>query len=227
MKTIIGLFDDYGAAAKAVSLLLDRGVARADISVVVHDAARRWGHEMPDVEQRDVRNAAMAEAAESGAGVGAALGAGVGGVVGILAGAGVLVLPGIGPVVAFGPLLAGLMGAGGGAAAGGLVGGLVGALTKIGVPERDAQFYAEALRRGGTLVVVRAEDDAAGDVADTLGCHGAVDVDQRRAHFEARGVAAFDPNATPLTADEVARERELAVGAASTSPGGARTFVML
>ena len=36
-----------------------------------------------------------------------------------------------------------------GAVVGGAAGGLVGSLTNAGVPEADANFYAEGVRRGG------------------------------------------------------------------------------
>jgi hypothetical protein len=34
-----------------------------------------------------------------------------------------------------------------------------GALVKSGVPEREAEVYCEAVRRGGTMVSVRTSDD--------------------------------------------------------------------
>ncbi len=73
-----------------------------------------------------------------------------------------LAIPGIGPIVAAGPLAATLAGAGVGAVAGGLIGGL----TRAGVPEDEANVYAEAVRRGGALVTVRAEDSRAEVAAD-------------------------------------------------------------
>src|SRR6266487_4204904 len=66
-------------------------------------------------------------------------------------------------------------GAGAGAAAGGIIGALVGA----GIPEADAGFYAEGVRRGGTLVMVKASDDMAQRAYDTMQRYGAVDVDER------------------------------------------------
>jgi hypothetical protein len=57
--------------------------------------------------------------------------------------------------VAAGWLVATAAGAVTGAVVGGAADGLVGSLTGAGVPERDAQFYSEGVRRGGTLVVPR------------------------------------------------------------------------
>jgi selenocysteine lyase/cysteine desulfurase len=38
-------------------------------------------------------------------------------------------------------------------------GGLIGALTSSGVPEADAEVYAEGVRRGGTLVTARVDEN--------------------------------------------------------------------
>ena len=46
-----------------------------------------------------------------------------------------------------------------------VAGGLVGVLTHVGVPAADAAYYNEGVRRGGTLVAVRAEDSAAKTVS--------------------------------------------------------------
>ena len=206
MKTVIGLFDDFSAAQAAVEALVARNFNRDDISL----AANQSGAAVADRDgaQDGDRKHAMQEGAKSGAGAGAVVGTGIGGTVGLLAGLGVILIPGIGPIIAAGPLVATLTGAGVGAAAGAAVGGLVGALTRIGVPEHDAHFYAESVRRGGTLVMVRAEDDLANDAAAILGDAGAVDVDERRAHFEQQGFSAHDAAAPHFTAEQIAQERE-------------------
>ena len=72
-----------------------------------------------------------------------------------------LAIPGIGPVIAAGPLAAGLLGAATGAVAGGATGGIVGGLLNMGVPEEEAHYYAEGLRRGGTLVSATVTDNMA------------------------------------------------------------------
>jgi hypothetical protein len=61
----------------------------------------------------------------------------IGGTLGVLVGLGALAIPGLGPLIAIGPISAGLAGLG----VGGLVGGFVGALVGMGVTESDAQLY--------------------------------------------------------------------------------------
>jgi uncharacterized protein (TIGR02271 family) len=208
MKTVIGLFDEFHEAQNAVTNLLNHNVDRADISIVSNRGPEGEATKA-DVDQTDVKRHAMAEGAKTGAGTGAIVGTGVGGVLGFLAGIGTIFIPGIGPIVAAGPLLATLTGAGVGAAAGAALGGLVGALTQVGVPEHDAHFYAEAVRRGGTLVLVQATDDRASDIADVLSDAGAVDVERRREQFTAAGFTAFNPEAQPMTPEQIAQERAL------------------
>jgi hypothetical protein len=108
--------------------------------------------------------------------------------VGLLAGFGSLAIPGIGPLVAAGWLIALLAGAGTGAVAGGLLGGLVGA----GIRNEDAHLYAEALRRGGTLVTVRTDDEHAFLAAQIMDRNRAVDIDARRADYVSGGWTSFE-----------------------------------
>ena len=133
-KTIVALYDEFANARQAVEALVDAGFERDDISMVASDASGEYA----EYVNEDVT-------AEEGAGFGA--------VVGALVGLGVALIPGIGPVLAAGPLAAALM-AGIGAAAGAVTGGIVAALVDFGVPEDHAQYYAEGVRRGGTLVTV-------------------------------------------------------------------------
>jgi len=209
MKTVIGLFDDFQTAQNAVQSLVNRNFNRDDISVAANNTAAGVNADTLDAaSQGEGRKEAMAEGARTGAGAGAVIGTGVGGVLGLLASLGTIWIPGIGPIVAAGPLVATLTGAGIGAAAGAAVGGLVGALTQVGVPEHDAHFYAEAVRRGSALVIVRAEDNRVDGIADILSEHGAIDVDKRREFFLRGGFTTHNPDAAPYTAEQIARERE-------------------
>jgi hypothetical protein len=169
LKTVVGLFDDFTQAQRAVQDLENSGFSHSDISLIANNASGQYDRYANTVS-RDV-----ADATASGAGTGAVAGAVVGGGLGLLAGLGLLVIPGFGPVVAAGWLLSTLTGAGIGAATGGLLGALVGA----GVPHEEARIYDEGVRRGGTLIAVKASDDMAAKAADILNRFGAVDIDER------------------------------------------------
>lgn len=137
-----------------------------------------------------------AEPATTGAGTGATLGTVLGGGAGLLAGLGMLAIPGVGPVVAAGWLIATLTGAGVGAAGGGLLGSLTGA----GVHEDHAHVYAEGVRRGGTLVTVRAEDSQRAMIEQVLARYSPVDPDARGAEYRSSGWSRFDEQAPAYNA---------------------------
>src|SRR5690348_9095444 len=166
MRTITALFDTYDHAASAVRAVRDAGIPSPDISMIAHNVT---GDIATDTD--------AGEGAAAGAGVGAVAGGGAG----LLAGLGAVAIPGIGPVVAGGWLLATAVGALAGAAVGGAAGGLLGALANAGVPEEEAHLYAEGIRRGGTLVSVRAEDSRADSVGAILRNAEGVDIDARKA----------------------------------------------
>ncbi|RVQ63562.1 general stress protein [Sinorhizobium medicae] len=194
MRTVTGLFDDYEDAREAVTDLETAGVPSDDISIVANNTGDRYA--------TDSSNAA------EGAGAGAGLGAAGGGVVGLLTGLGLMAIPGVGPVVAAGWLASTAAGAAAGAVAGGAAGGLIGALTDSGVDEDDAHVYAEGVRRGGTLVTARVEDDLAPQAEAILRQRRIVDPTARRSLYAQEGWSRFDENSDAYTVDQVERERE-------------------
>ena len=190
---ITRLFDTYEHAVQAVDELEAGGVPHNAISLVASNADNRHG----DNSAVAGTNAADAgDDAASGAGTGATVGTVLGGGAGLLAGIGMLAIPGVGPVVAAGWLVATALGAGVGAASGGLLGSLVGA----GISESDANVYAEGVRRGGTLVTVRAEEGQAAVIEQTLAKHSTVDTGTRADEYRRGGWSRFDESAPAYTA---------------------------
>jgi hypothetical protein len=198
-QAVTGLYDTYDAAVSAVNDLEAAGIPHSEISIVSNNVDNRY--------DRDRASRAGADA-----GTGAGIGAAVGGVGGLLTGLGLLAIPGVGPVVAAGWLVATAVGAAGGAVVGGAAGGLVGSLTGAGVPEHDANFYAEGVRRGGTLVTARVDDARAPIAREILQRHNWVDPAVRGAAYRESGWTRFDENAPAYTADEVAAERRRYLG---------------
>ncbi|HVX84079.1 MAG TPA: hypothetical protein VH253_04620 [Phycisphaerae bacterium] len=197
MKTVIGLFDTPADAYAAREDLVGSGIAGERFSVVTSSAGTTGQvGEIPG----------GTEAAE-GAGIGAVAGIVAGGAAGLFASLGLLAIPGIGPVLAAGPIVAMLAGAGVGAAAGGIVGGLIG----MGIPEDEAELYAEGIQRGGTLLTVEAEDSDADRIAMVLSQHNAVDIDKRASEWrEAGWKARVAPHGTTSRSTSVARADDLA-----------------
>ncbi|MCU4180104.1 general stress protein [Bosea sp. BH3] len=170
-RTITRSYDNYQTARAVVEQLEAAGVSSSDISIVGRDG------------KTDETNAAE----------GAGIGAGVGGAAGLLAGLGMLAIPGVGPVVAAGWLAATAAGAVAGAAAGGLVGSFV----KEGHDKEEAEYYAETVRRGGTVVSVRTEPEHEPAVSAILDGATPIDRSTREAEYRAGGWDRFDENAGP------------------------------
>jgi len=198
-QTVTALYDTYDSAVSAINALEAAGIPHSDISIVSNNVDNRYDKDRPSNAGAD-------------AGTGAGIGAVVGGVGGLLTGLGLLAIPGVGPVVAAGWLVATAVGAVGGAVVGGAAGGIVGSLTEAGVPERDAHFYAEGVRRGGTLVTARVDDARAPTAREILQRYKLVDPAVRGAAYRESGWTSFDENAPAYTAEQVAAERARYVG---------------
>jgi len=111
--------------------------------------------------------------APEGATTGVATGGIIGGTLGILAGIGTLAIPGVGPLIAAGPIMAGLAGLG----IGGTVGGVVGALVGMGIPEYEAKRYEGRVKNGGVLLSAHCDtSDEVSRAKDVLKATGAEDI---------------------------------------------------
>lgn len=182
-KTVVGYFDNYEQAQTAVRSLVDSGFSRNDISLVASDPTGEYAKSYVTTSSSTDPNATSYTAA--GAGTGAV----IGGIGGLLVGIGALAIPGVGPVIAAGPLATTLLGAGVGAAAG----GLIGVLMDAGIPESEAQYYAEGLRRGGAVVTVHTQDEMMVERATNIfERNGAVDIDRRADEWRQSGWTGYD-----------------------------------
>jgi hypothetical protein len=130
---VFGIYPHASQAERAVDAFIAAGFSSSDISVL-----------LPDNESTQ---------APEGTAIGVTAGGAIGGVLGVLAGVGALAVPGVGPLIAAGPIMAGLAGLG----VGGAVGGLVGALMGMGIPEYEAQRYEGRVKGGGTLLSVHCD----------------------------------------------------------------------
>src|SRR6202042_3448484 len=139
---VFGIFTTVASADNATDSLVKSGFSASDISALLPENL--------GTKQIGTEKATKApEGATAGAGTGAVLG----GALGLLAGIGALAIPGVGPLIAAGPIMAGLAGLG----VGGAVGGLVGALMGMGIPEYEAKRYEGHVKGGGTLLSVHCD----------------------------------------------------------------------
>ncbi len=192
IKTVIGSFDTLAQASEVARDLRAAGFLDSDINVIAH-SERTGDPEARDNVNDDTNNAA----------VGAVAGGALGGAAGLAVSLMGIAIPGIGPILAAGPIVAALAGAGTGAVAGGLIGGL----TELGVPEAEAEYYAESVRRGGAVVTVRVDESRVDEAEALLGRHGAIDINERVERWRGEGWSGYDPDARPYSADEISRDR--------------------
>ncbi len=195
MKTITKAYDTYDKARGAVNDLQAAGIPMSEISVLAnHKDGQEYGN----------FDGVVLDEHDNEAGAGAGIGAAVGGAAGLLAGLGLMAIPGLGPVVAAGWLASTALGV----AAGGATGGIVGSLIESGVPEEHAHVYSEAVRRGGTLVSVQAEDHDITKVQTILDNYIPLDPVEQSAAYRKTGWNNFDPKSGPYEATLTAAQRE-------------------
>lgn len=138
-RHVVGTYETDREAIAAIEDLKRQGFTSDEISVISKNP-----EEMDYVvEETDTH-------AGEGAATGAATGGLLGGLGGVLTGLGALAIPGVGPIIAAGPIVAGITGA----AAGAGVGGLAGALIGMGIPDDEAKVYNEHFEHGRILVLV-------------------------------------------------------------------------
>jgi hypothetical protein len=188
MKTVVGLYEDITDAQATINDLVRSGFERGNISLVT---TNRWAEEMDlggdgTIADSDVPLGEDQLGSDVAAGV--LTGGAVGGLAGVLLGLGALAIPGLGPIIAAGPLVAGLAGAGMGAA----VGGLVGALVNWGVPQEEAEVYAESVRRGGILVGLKTDEANTARAVEIMNRHDPIDVERQSEQWRASGWTGYD-----------------------------------
>jgi hypothetical protein len=159
---VFGIYMTEEHAERSVDSLIAAGFPSTNISVLLPDTR----------STNDFAHEKQTKAPE-GTATGVTAGGVVGGALGVLAGLGALAVPGVGPLIAAGPILAGLAGLG----VGGAVGGLVGALVGMGIPEYEAKRYEGHVKNGGTLLSVHCDtSDQITRAKDLLKATGASDI---------------------------------------------------
>lgn len=165
-KTISGLFESAAIARGAIADLVEAGVPRKDISIVVPDPDAPAGQD--NHEKAPASTHLLVKDTEKGAFVG--------GLAGLLLEVSALTVPVIGPVVIGGWLAAAVLGAGVGAVLGALGGSIAETLAHAGLPPTTASRYEAGIHQGAALVVVRTEEAATDSIVAAFQRHHARDV---------------------------------------------------
>lgn len=181
MKTVAGLFKYEREADLAIRALERAGFNENNYGVIAPNTV---------VQRVDWKEDAKEGTVQTDHKLGTAGGAAVGGLTGLLAGLTALTIPGLGPILAAGMIAAST---GFGATAG----GLLGSLTSASIEEKDAETYAEAIKRGGILVVVQVEDRFEAEAKNILKEAGALEIEAHRKEWEAAGWTGFNRDVMP------------------------------
>lgn len=140
----VGVFQTHTQAERALSKLRGVGIDMANVSILV----RREDTVEPGVQ------APTEETMSNGATAGAALGGIAGGVAGLALGLGSAVVAGVGTILTAGTIGTAIFTALGGGTLGAAAGGVTGALVGLGIPEEQAETYAQTVKDGCCLMVV-------------------------------------------------------------------------
>jgi hypothetical protein len=201
--TVCHLYDSYVDANRVVVALEAVGVPPSETSVISNNSDTWYSTPKTAgvIPKREDGARSQADGKVEGAAIGAAIGATAATAASLVT---MLAMPGVGAVVGAGWLAAVL----GSMAIGGVTGGLLGALTNAGISEEDAQVFVEGVRRGGTLVVARVQQNELPRIEAMMN-QSAVNLQERSDLYRKSGWQSFDPNAAPYSADQVRSERAL------------------
>ncbi|MGE5586480.1 MAG: general stress protein [Bacillota bacterium] len=161
VANVIGTFDSRDQAERAIEELKRKGFSDDKVSIVAKEDRAKGG-------DRGEGGLTMRRGENDLTG-GTVTGGAIGGATGLLAGLGALAIPGVGPIVAAGPIAAGLTGA--------VTGGIVGGLVDLGIPEERGRYYENKVKEGKILAVVKADDNTVDDAKSVLSRFGASDIE--------------------------------------------------
>jgi hypothetical protein len=160
MSTVAGIFNSSADAERAVEALRAAEIAEDRVSILTPGTS---GSQLDAVPTTETEQEGMGKAV--GGVVGGAMGIAGGGALGAAAAS--LLIPGVGPVLAAGLVGAALLGVGG-AATGMAAGGALEDSMAEGLPHDELFVYEDALRRGRSVVLVVADDEAGEGIARDL-----------------------------------------------------------
>jgi hypothetical protein len=156
---VLGLFSEPSSAAAAARALRAIGLSRQQVSIV----ARSHDDEGDIADATDATPGSELEDSRPASRLGELSAHFLAAVA--------LALPGIGPIVADGPLAAGL-----GEAAGHVAGGLARILERAGVPAHEAKTWQDRVEAGAILVGAHVDTARQAEATDALRSNGATQV---------------------------------------------------
>jgi hypothetical protein len=172
MKAVSGVFGSRSDAERAIAEMKSAGLPTDQVTLLT-----------PGKTEKDLQSVPAVAAEQPGMAkaIGAVVGASAG-----LSGASVIIaaiVPGVGPITALG-LLGGAVLTAAGASIGAVAGGKLESSMTEGLPEDELFVYEDALRKGCSVVIAFADDEAkASLLRELLKAEGAEAVDSAREHW--------------------------------------------
>jgi hypothetical protein len=182
MTTVAGVYDNIQDAYHAIHDLIGHGFAQRDINLIASDSSGEYARYLGTTQVETLLSGDKAMI--------------VGGIANLLGDVRDGTISGIGSVLAAG-LLASVIG-----------NGLTATLAKAGISRQKAGYYAEALRRGSTLILVSVDEKLAERAAQIIDRHGPVDFARRIVRWKEDGWSRFDPKGKPYKLAEIDKERD-------------------
>jgi hypothetical protein len=103
--------------------------------------------------------------------------------------------------------------------------GFVSALNRMGLPDNEADMYAEGVRRGGVLLAIEVADDADKKGVQIINQHHPKDIESRSTFWrEKEGWEHFDSQRKPLDSSMLWPREEYRQRAEREAPGEARLY---
>ena len=171
IEHVSGIFNSTAQLNQATDSLDRMGLGN-DISLLMSEETRSYYGDTSKEEIRGVEGFEHTSKMPEGTATGGLTGGILGAIIGGLTLVGSILIPGSGLLVA-GPLVGAITGGAIGVATGGLLGALVGA----GIPETEAKYYEESLKKeGNALLVAHVPKDMVKEVKETFKRCGAQSV---------------------------------------------------
>lgn len=96
----------------------------------------------------------------------------------------------------------------------------VSSLFGTGASREETGYYSEAVRRGGALVTVNADDNTVDHTVGIMERYGAVNIDERVAQWRQQGWSDYDPDAETYNAGDLASESRYYQDASAVADAG-------
>lgn len=172
-RNVIATYENFFKANGAARELMQYGFNQQHVKIAADSSSGTIRYKEGPDERGQVQAAHLPTGASAGARIGAGTGAALGTAIGLLEGLGMLSIPWLQTIQSSVEIINALeqllVSAAAAAAAGWAAGCGLGMFFGLGIPDDEAERYADSLRKGSVQVIVQAEDYNLNLILDVLG----------------------------------------------------------